>query len=67
MVGAVPGQVDALAADLERAPILEGLLVRRSRRIIVAQQQPPRLLVSDSRDLRSNREDAPTWSAWWRE
>jgi hypothetical protein len=35
-VGAVPGQIDALAADLERAAILERLLVRRPGRIVVA-------------------------------
>ena len=47
---AVPGEVDAFAADLERAAILERLLVRRPGRIVVAQQQPPRLLVPDARD-----------------
>ncbi len=51
MIRAVPGQVDALAADLESATILERLLVRRSGRIVVAQQQPPRLLVPDPRDV----------------
>src|SRR6266404_2117174 len=39
VVRAVPGEVDALAADLERAAITEGLLVRGPRRIVVAQQQ----------------------------
>ena len=47
----MPGQVDALAADLERAPVLERLLVRRPRRVVVAEQQPPRLLVPDARDV----------------
>jgi len=41
------GLAHALAADLERAPVLEGLLVRGSGRIVVAQQQPARLLVPD--------------------
>jgi hypothetical protein len=39
MVGAVPGQVDALAADLQAAVLGEGLLVRGPGRVIVAQQQ----------------------------
>jgi len=45
VVGAVPCQVDALAADLEGAAILERLLVRRSGRIVVAQEQASRLFV----------------------
>jgi hypothetical protein len=51
VVGAVPGQVDALAADLEGAAILERFLVRRSGRIVIAQQQPPRLLVPDAGEV----------------
>jgi hypothetical protein len=51
VVGAVPREVDPLAADLERAAVLERLLVRRSRRIVVAEQQPPRLFVPDARDV----------------
>ena len=51
VVGAVPGQVDALAADLEGAAVLERLLVRRPGRVVVAQQQPPRLLVPDAGDV----------------
>ena len=51
VVGAVPGQVDPLAADLERAAILEGLLVRGSRRVVVAQQQAPGVLVPDAGDV----------------
>ena len=51
VVGAVPGQVDPLAADLERAPVGEGLLVRWARRIVVAQQQAAGLLVPDPGDV----------------
>jgi hypothetical protein len=51
VVGAVPGQVDALAADLEGATVAEGLFVRRPRRVVVAQQEAPGLLVSDARDV----------------
>jgi hypothetical protein len=49
VVGTVPGEVDALAADLERARVLEGLLVRGPGRIVVAQQQLARLLMPDPR------------------
>ncbi len=51
VVGAVPGEVDPLAADLERAAVLEGLLVRRTCRVVVAQQQVSGLLVPDARDV----------------
>jgi hypothetical protein len=51
VVGAVPGEADPFAADLERAAILEGLLVRRSRRVVVADEQPPCLLVADAGDV----------------
>ena len=51
VVGAVPGQVDALAADLQAAAVLERLLGRRPRRVVVAQQEPPGLLVSDANDV----------------
>jgi hypothetical protein len=47
VVGAVPGQVDPLAADLQRPVVLERLVVRRPGRVVVAEQQPPRLLVPD--------------------
>ena len=47
----MPGQLDALAADLEGAAVLEGLLGRGPRRVVVAQQEPPRLLVPDARDV----------------
>jgi hypothetical protein len=39
VVRPVLGEVDALATDLQRAPITEGLLVRRPGRIVVPQQQ----------------------------
>ncbi len=52
VVGAVPGEVDAFAADLERPVVLERLLVGRPRGIVIAQQQPSRLLVADARHLR---------------
>jgi len=61
----VPGQRDPLAADLERALVLEGLLGRRPRRVVVAQQELPRLLVPDASDVPVKSEDAPAWSAWW--
>ena len=49
--GGRPRQVDAFAANLQRAPILEGLLVRRTGGVVVAQQQAPRLLMPDARDV----------------
>src|SRR6266508_2031674 len=51
VVGAVPCQVDALAADLEAAAVLECHLIRRSGRIVVAHEQASRLLVPDARDV----------------
>jgi hypothetical protein len=51
VIGAVPGEVDALTADLQRPVVLERLLVRRPGRVVVAQQQAPRLLMSDARDV----------------
>ena len=48
VVGAVPGEVDPLAADLEGALVLERLLVRRPRRVVVPQQERSRLLVPDA-------------------
>ena len=65
VVGAVPGEIDALAADLEGAAILERLLVRGSGRVVVAQQQPPGLLMAERTTPVSNSEDASAWSAWW--
>jgi hypothetical protein len=51
VIGAVPGQLDALAADLEHAADLEGLIRRGPRRVVVAQQEPSRLLVPDAYDV----------------
>jgi hypothetical protein len=51
MVAAVPGQLDALAADLKRVPVLEGLLRCGPRGVVVAQQQVAGLLVADARDI----------------
>src|SRR6266536_505028 len=50
VVGAVPCEIDPLPADLERARVLEGLLVRRPRRVVVPKQEPTGLLVTDARD-----------------
>ena len=47
----MPGQLDPLAADLERAALLEGLLRRGPRGVVVAQQELPGLLVPDARDV----------------
>jgi hypothetical protein len=55
--GAHPGltmsmsEVDALAADLEGAAVLERLFVRGPGRVVVAQQEAAGLLVSDSGDV----------------
>src|ERR1700738_2005424 len=51
VIGPVPGQVDPLAPDLERAAILEGLLVRGPSRVVVTEQQTPCLLVTDAGDV----------------
>ena len=47
----MPGQLDAFAADLQAAAVLEGLLGRGPRRVVVAQQELPRLLVPDPGDV----------------
>jgi hypothetical protein len=66
VVGAEPRQVDALTADLEAALVLERLLWRGPRRVVVAQEEAARLLVADADiPLSSNRDAAPAWSAWW--
>lgn len=46
-----PCEVDALSADLERQPILEGLLGLRPGRVVVAEQEVARLLMSYPRDV----------------
>jgi hypothetical protein len=44
----VPGQLDALAPDLQGVAVGEGHLRHRPGRVVVAQQQPPGLLVPDA-------------------
>jgi hypothetical protein len=50
VVGAVPGQLDPLASDLDGAAILEGLFRCGPRGIVVTEQQLPRLLVPNAGD-----------------
>ncbi|HEX9518697.1 MAG TPA: hypothetical protein VF940_21275 [Streptosporangiaceae bacterium] len=47
VVGSAPGQLGALIRDLQGAAVGEGSLRRRAGRVVVAQQQPPGLLVPD--------------------
>ena len=51
VVGAVPRELDPLAADLEGPAIAEGLLRCRSVRVVVPEQEPPGLLVPDPDDV----------------
>jgi len=51
VVGAVPGQFHALAADLQAVPVGEGHVRDRPARVVVAQQQRPGLFVPDARYL----------------
>ena len=51
MIGAVPSQLDAVASDLEGAAVLEGLFWWGPRRVVVTEQQLPRLLVPDASDV----------------
>jgi hypothetical protein len=51
VVGAVPGQLDAFASDLEGAAVLEGLFWWGPGGVVVAEQQFPRLLVPDASDV----------------
>ena len=51
VVGAVPRELDPLAADLEGPAIAEGLLRCRSGRVVVPEQEPPGLLVPDPHDV----------------
>jgi hypothetical protein len=48
MVGAVPGQLDALAPDLQGVTVGEGHLWERPGQVVVAHQQPAGLLVPDA-------------------
>ena len=49
----MPGQVDALASNIEGAAVQEGLFGCGSRGVIVTEQQLPRLLVPDADDVSS--------------
>jgi hypothetical protein len=60
VVGAVPGQIDALAADLWKVSSF-GRLARSSSRSSTRCVSSCRMRVT----FLSNSEDAPTWSAWW--
>ena len=51
VVGAVPRELDPLAADLQGPAIAEGLLRCGSGRVVVAEQEPPGLLVPDPHDV----------------
>jgi hypothetical protein len=51
MVGAVVGEIDPVAADHERAPVRERLVVRGASRVVVAEQELARLLVPDAGDV----------------
>jgi hypothetical protein len=48
VVGAVPGQLDPLTADLQGVAVGERHLRHRPGRVVVPQQEPPGLLVSDA-------------------
>ncbi len=51
MIGAVPGQLDALAPDLEGAAVLEGFFWCGPCGVVVTQQKLSRLLVPDASDV----------------
>ena len=51
VVGAVPGQFDALAADLERVGVGERHVRQRPGRVVVADEKPAGLLVPDPGDV----------------
>src|SRR5664279_3690218 len=55
VVGAVPGQFDALSAHLERVAVDEDHLRDRPGRVVVAQQKPASLLVPDPDDILEQR------------
>ena len=48
VIGAVPGQLDPLAPDLQGVAVGEGHLRYRPGRVVVPQQEPPGLLVPDA-------------------
>src|SRR5260370_24475089 len=51
VVGAVPGQLDALPAHLQGVAAGEGHVRHGPGRVVVPQQQPPGLLVPDANDV----------------
>ena len=53
VVGPVPGELEPFAADLQGPAIAERLVRRRPVRVVVAEQEPPGLLVPDPDDVLS--------------
>jgi len=51
MIGPLPGQLDASAADVERAAILEDFLRSGPRGIVVPYQESSRFLMPDANDV----------------
>src|SRR2546423_335053 len=51
VIGAVPGELDALTGDAQGTTIRKRLFRRRPGRVVVAQEEPPRLLVPDANDI----------------
>jgi hypothetical protein len=51
VIGSVPGQFDALGADLEVPAVSECLLRWGSRGVVITEQQVPGLLVPDADDV----------------
>ena len=51
VVGAAPGQLDALSPDLERVSIGEGHIRHRPGRVVVPDKKPAGLLVPDPDDI----------------
>src|SRR2546427_6676684 len=50
VIRAVPHEFEAFAADLEGSAVGEGLVGGRSRRVVIAQQEPAGLLVGGPGD-----------------
>jgi len=50
MIAAEPGEVDTFAADLQGTTVRESFFGRGASRVVVAQQQPTRLFVTDASD-----------------
>ena len=55
VVGAAPGQLDALSAYLQRVAVSEGHVRQRPARVAVPDQQPAGLLVPDPDDVLEQR------------